>query len=80
MRIVAGKVYRNDVLMDDSFVPSEYLSHDDWGPEVVPEGHYFVMGDNRYLYVRRSPVGALALPMPVGANGGICHSSLMINF
>jgi signal peptidase I len=47
VRIVNGKVYRNEVLLDDSFVPPEYRSHDDWGPEVVPEGYYFVMGDHR---------------------------------
>ena len=47
VRIVAGKVYRNDLLLDDSFVPPEYRSHEDWGPEVVPPGYYFVMGDHR---------------------------------
>ena len=47
VRIVDGKVYRNGVLLDDSFVPANYRSHDDWGPEVVPEGYYFVMGDHR---------------------------------
>ena len=47
VRIVDGKVYVDDVLMDDSFVPPEYRSHDDWGPEMVPEGYYFVMGDHR---------------------------------
>lgn len=47
LRIVDGKVYVDNVLMDDSFVPPEYRSHDDWGPEVVPEGYYFVMGDHR---------------------------------
>jgi signal peptidase I len=47
VRIVDGRVYRNDVLIDDSYVPPEYRSHDDWGPQVIPEGYYFVMGDHR---------------------------------
>ena len=47
VRIVDGRVYRNDVLINDEYVPVDYRSHDDWGPEVVPEGQYFVMGDHR---------------------------------
>lgn len=47
VRIVDGQVYVNDVPVDDSFVPEQYQSHDDWGPEIVPEGYYFVMGDHR---------------------------------
>jgi signal peptidase I len=47
VRIVDGRVFRNDVPVDDSFVPPEYRSHDDWGPRVVDEGYYFVMGDHR---------------------------------
>ena len=47
VRIVDGRVYVNDVPMDDSFVPPEYLSHDDFGPQVIQEGYYFVLGDHR---------------------------------
>ena len=47
VRIVDGRVYRNEVLINDDYVPAEFRSHDDWGPEVVPEGYYFVMGDHR---------------------------------
>ena len=47
VRIVDGRVFRNDVPLDDSYVPPDYRSHDDWGPRVIDEGYYFVMGDHR---------------------------------
>ena len=30
--------------------------------------------------LRRSPVGALSLPEPVGGNGGVFYSSFVVNF
>jgi signal peptidase I len=47
VRIVDGKVFRNDVPLDDSYILPEYRSHEDWGPQVIPEGYDFVMGDHR---------------------------------
>jgi signal peptidase I len=47
VRISDGRVYVNDIPLDDDYVPTEYRSHDDWGPQVIAEGYYFVMGDHR---------------------------------
>jgi signal peptidase I len=47
VRIVDGRVFVNDIELDDAYVPSEYRGHDDWGPQVIQEGYYFVMGDHR---------------------------------
>jgi signal peptidase I len=47
VRIVDGRVYVNDVPVKDDYVPNEFRSHDDWGPQMIQEGYYFVMGDHR---------------------------------
>jgi signal peptidase I len=47
VRIVDGKVYVNDLPLHDEYVPAAFRSHDDWGPQVIQQGYYFVMGDHR---------------------------------
>ena len=47
VRIVDGRVYVNTIPLADDYVPAEFRSHDDWGPQVIPEGYYFVLGDHR---------------------------------
>ena len=47
VRVVDGRVFVDDMPLHDDYVPAEFRSHDDWGPQVIPEGYYFVMGDHR---------------------------------
>ena len=47
VRIEDGRVYVNEVQIPDSYVPPEFRSHENHGPEVVQESYYFVMGDHR---------------------------------
>ena len=50
------------------------------GVNYYPFGTEIVRWNTEYMYVRRSPVGALSLPMVVGANGSVVYSSFLINF
>ena len=47
VRITDGRVFINEAQVDDSYVPEKLRDHSNWGPQVVPEGYFFVMGDNR---------------------------------
>lgn len=47
VRIENGNVFVNEVLQPDLYVPPEFRSHENHGPEVVQESYYFVMGDHR---------------------------------
>ena len=47
VRIEDGRVYVNGELLSDEYVPPRFRSHENHGPEVIREAHYFVMGDHR---------------------------------
>ena len=47
VKILDGQVYVNSILIDDAYILPEYRGNDEWGPQTVPEGYYFVMGDHR---------------------------------
>ena len=47
VRIEEGRVFVNDVPRADDEVAADARSYDHWGPQMVPDGYCFVMGDRR---------------------------------
>ena len=47
VEIVGGEVRVNEQIVPAPYVAGEHQSYDDWGPEVIPDGYCFVLGDNR---------------------------------
>lgn len=47
LHIRQGRAHVNEQPEDDSYVRPEFRGAGEWGPELVPEGYYFVMGDRR---------------------------------
>gem|GEM_PF-196709 len=47
IEITNGQVFVDGETIEENYIPEEYAPDYEWGPEVVPEGEYLVLGDNR---------------------------------
>ena len=47
IRSVNGRILINDKPLDEPYVIEANRISDSWGPITIPEGKYFMMGDNR---------------------------------
>jgi signal peptidase I len=47
VKIADGHVYINNRRVDDEQMPAQSRTREDWGPQLVPSGFYFVLSDHR---------------------------------
>jgi signal peptidase I len=47
VEVRSGRVYVDDIELDESYLKAEYQDHHSYGPVVVPRDSFFVMGDHR---------------------------------
>lgn len=47
VEIKDGLVYINGELLEEKYLPTDYVPQGNFGPYYVPEGYIFVLGDNR---------------------------------
>ncbi len=45
VEISDGRLFVNDILLDEPYLENYYMTN--FGPVTIPEGHIFVLGDNR---------------------------------
>lgn len=47
LEIINGIVYINDIPLQEDYLPDDYIPNGNFGPYYIPEGHMFLLGDNR---------------------------------
>ncbi|MGI6176705.1 MAG: signal peptidase I [Christensenellales bacterium] len=63
VEMTGGSTYINGEHLEEPYLNTQTPDVDDYGPYTVPEGHVFVMGDNRYVSMdsRNPQVGMVPL-------------------
>ncbi|MEX0781117.1 MAG: signal peptidase I [Dehalococcoidia bacterium] len=66
IEIIDGEVYINDYLLEEPYIKQEW--HDTKAKVLIPEGRYFVMGDNRTnsLDSRADTIGLISKDLIIG--------------